>query len=349
MTPGPLVSICVNNYNYAGFLAEALDSALGQDHESVEVVVVDDGSTDGSGAVLDAYDGRVTVIRQANGGQASAMNVGFAASSGEIVHFLDADDRLHPDAVTEVVAAWTPDLAKVQYRLRVIDANGTAAGVDPPADVEMPDGDVVPLLLETGTYVMPVTTGNAYARHALESVMPIPEAEFRISADGYLNALVPFHGRVRSLDADLGDYRLHGANRWALTGDVSVEALRDRIRLDLALAGYVAGAAAACGRPVPGDVPLRDPGHVLNRLASLRLEPAAHPVPGDRPGRLALAGFAAVRRHRELPAARRVFLGVVIAVVAFAPRPVARGTVRLALSSDRPTWARALARFLRRR
>ncbi len=64
------VSIVVLNYNYATYLPLAVDSALAQSHPDVEVVVVDDGSTDGSAAVLDRYADRVRVVRKANGGQA---------------------------------------------------------------------------------------------------------------------------------------------------------------------------------------------------------------------------------------------------------------------------------------
>ena len=70
-------TILINNFNYAAYLGEAIDSALAQDWDDVEVVVVDDGSTDGSAEVLDAYADRVVVVRKPNGGQASAFNTGF--------------------------------------------------------------------------------------------------------------------------------------------------------------------------------------------------------------------------------------------------------------------------------
>lgn len=92
---GPLVSVVVPVYNVAGFLREALDSLFAQDYEPFEVVVVDDGSTDGSGAIARSYPG-VRYLRQENQGPAAARNAGIAAARGEIVAFADADDLQLP-------------------------------------------------------------------------------------------------------------------------------------------------------------------------------------------------------------------------------------------------------------
>ena len=80
---GPRVSVVVNNFNYERYLGEAIDSALAQDHDDVEVVVVDDGSTDGSADVVRAYGSRVVPVLKPNGGQGSAFNAGFAAATGD--------------------------------------------------------------------------------------------------------------------------------------------------------------------------------------------------------------------------------------------------------------------------
>ena len=81
--PEPFISIVVNNYNYARFLGAAFDSALAQNYPHREVVVVDDGSTDGSREVIEAYGTRVIPICRENGGQGAAFNSGFSASRGE--------------------------------------------------------------------------------------------------------------------------------------------------------------------------------------------------------------------------------------------------------------------------
>src|SRR4051812_11797773 len=99
----PLASIIINNYNYALYLAAAIESALEQAYPNCEVVVVDDGSTDDSRQIIESYGSQITAIYKANGGQASALNAGFFASEGQIVLFLDADDVLLPAAMQLVI------------------------------------------------------------------------------------------------------------------------------------------------------------------------------------------------------------------------------------------------------
>src|SRR4051812_29781979 len=88
----PKVSILINNYNYARYLRECIDSCLAQDYENLEIIVVDDGSKDDSVEIVRSYGDRVILVAKENGGQASAFDAGVAHSSGEILCFLDADD-----------------------------------------------------------------------------------------------------------------------------------------------------------------------------------------------------------------------------------------------------------------
>src|SRR5262245_35878004 len=78
----PLVSILINNFNYAKYLPQAIDSALSQTYQPIEVIVVDDGSTDDSQRILSRYEPQVVPILKKNGGQASAFNAGVARSAG---------------------------------------------------------------------------------------------------------------------------------------------------------------------------------------------------------------------------------------------------------------------------
>lgn len=103
-----LVSIVVPVYNKAPWLEQSVRSALAQDHPALEVLLVDDGSTDGSAALCDrlaAQDARVRCIHQPNAGPAAARNRGIEAAGGEYLAFLDADDTLEPGAVGAMVAA----------------------------------------------------------------------------------------------------------------------------------------------------------------------------------------------------------------------------------------------------
>src|SRR5207245_783782 len=98
------VSLVIATFNHARFLGAALDSALAQTLRRVEVIVVDDGSTDDTPAVLDRYADRVRVIRQPNRGLPAARNTGLAAARGTYVSFLDADDVAMPTKLAEQVA-----------------------------------------------------------------------------------------------------------------------------------------------------------------------------------------------------------------------------------------------------
>jgi glycosyltransferase involved in cell wall biosynthesis len=131
-SPRPMVSIVIDNYNYEPFIGNAIESALRQIYPRVEVIVVDDGSTDGSRRVIDRYRDRVVAVEQANGGQAAAVNAGFAASRGDLIMFLDADDELRPQAAERVVRHLRPGVAKLPFRLDAVDKDGVPLGFTNP-------------------------------------------------------------------------------------------------------------------------------------------------------------------------------------------------------------------------
>ena len=104
----PLVSVIIPVYNGGHFLADALESVFAQDYRPFEVIVADDGSTDESAAVAESFAG-VTCLRLAKGGVSRARNLAVAASSGEWLAFLDADDRWFPEKLSEQVALGEAD------------------------------------------------------------------------------------------------------------------------------------------------------------------------------------------------------------------------------------------------
>ncbi|MDR3314701.1 MAG: glycosyltransferase, partial [Oscillospiraceae bacterium] len=90
-----LISVIVPVYNVEPYLPKCLDSIVSQTYANLEIILVDDGSTDASGSICDAYaakDERVRVIHQANGGVAAARNAGLDAAVGEYIQFVDSDD-----------------------------------------------------------------------------------------------------------------------------------------------------------------------------------------------------------------------------------------------------------------
>ena len=100
MESNPLVSIVIPTFNRKRFVCEAIDSCLAQTYQNCEVIVIDDGSTDGTGEhLLGEYGGRIRYIRQENQGPAIARNRGIWEARGEYIHFLDADDQLAANKV----------------------------------------------------------------------------------------------------------------------------------------------------------------------------------------------------------------------------------------------------------
>lgn len=329
MTP-PLVSIVIDNFNYARFLPESIESALGQTHPRTQVVVVDDASSDGSAEVIRAYGGRVVaVLQERNGGQGAALNAGFAAALGDVVIFLDADDWLYPEAAARVAAAWRPGVATVQYRLDLVDAKGDFIDLYPAPEITFDSGAVAERLLAFGRYEGTVTSGNAFAREALASILPIPAEEFRISADGYLVTLAPLYGSVVSIDEPLGAYRQHGGNAWAPSSTAaakSAEGFRRALRHDAVRYRVLAERAASLGLSLRSRPGLRDHAHLAQRIASLCADPAGHPDPTDTRLGLGLRGAWASRAAR-LPWSRRVILAAWFLAVGALPSGVAREAV----------------------
>jgi glycosyltransferase involved in cell wall biosynthesis len=128
----PLITVVIPTYNYGHLVSAAVDSALAQTHPRVEVIVVDDGSTDDTASRLTVYGDRIRVIRQANQGLSAARNAGIRAAAGEFVALLDSDDAFHPRKLERQAAAFAarPELALV----------GTAIFSDePPVWATIPD------------------------------------------------------------------------------------------------------------------------------------------------------------------------------------------------------------------
>jgi len=92
MSSKPLVSVIIPAYNCADYIADSIKSALEQDYPNKEIIVIDDGSTDGTVDALSSFDGEITLIQQQNAGSAVARNAGIKAAKGEFIAFLDSDD-----------------------------------------------------------------------------------------------------------------------------------------------------------------------------------------------------------------------------------------------------------------
>jgi glycosyltransferase involved in cell wall biosynthesis len=146
-----LVSVVIATYNMGQYLPRAVQSVLRQSYPNIEVLIVDDGSTDDTPAVVRQWDGepRVRAWRQPNGGQARARNQGVAGSRGQFVAFLDADDEWMPDKLERQMPLFTgrPGLGVVYSDFERMDADGRPLPKGGP--VQMYRGSVSgPLLID---------------------------------------------------------------------------------------------------------------------------------------------------------------------------------------------------------
>ncbi|MBW3623993.1 MAG: glycosyltransferase [Armatimonadetes bacterium] len=227
-----LASIVIDNYNYGHFIRETIDSALSQTYAPLEIIVVDDGSTDDSREIIRSYGDRVKAIFKENGGQASAFNAGFDACQGNIIFFLDSDDTLFPHAAETVMACFTSSrIAKVHWPLWVVDEKGNRTGQQKPSGA-LSEGDLRSVVLESGptSCISSPTSGNTWTREFLEKVLPVPEesAYYRVCADEYLYTLAPVFGSVKMIPEPLGTYRIHDKNIY------SSRTFEEKLQLELA-------------------------------------------------------------------------------------------------------------------
>jgi glycosyltransferase involved in cell wall biosynthesis len=322
-----LISIIINNYNYDRFLPQAIDSALGQTYSVVEVIVVDDCSTDGSRQIMASYGDRIIpVLHAVNGKQGAAFNSGFAKSRGDIIIFLDADDYLYPQAVERIVAAWRPGLAKVHYRLNVVDSAGAPRGYTlPPTSLPLAGGEVWRTLMKMGTYNGAPTSGNALSREALTQVTPIA-AEYATTSDDYLSVLIPLYGEVATVEDPLGAYRIHDSNQWAMA-TIDSSRFHRFIRHDIQRCELLQSWGSQLGYEVPDDLYMRSFGRVWSRLSSLRFDPAQHPVPSDSRLQLTYLGIRALWRYSDYNAPKRAIFSLWFLWVGLMPRYLAKPAI----------------------
>ena len=170
-----MVSIIIPVYNAATYLRECLDSALSQTFRDIEVIAVDDGSTDGSPAILAEYaacDSRLTVVTQANRGVSAARNAALRLARGQWLTFLDSDDALYPRCVemlTEAARLSGCDLVYGGWRSgRRFDPKGASATANPPEVMDR--ADVIEGVLYQTSGILPTPWGKLYRRRCLDGI-----------------------------------------------------------------------------------------------------------------------------------------------------------------------------------
>jgi glycosyltransferase involved in cell wall biosynthesis len=318
----PLVSIIITSYNYGRFLSEAIDSALKQTYENVEVIVVDDGSEDNSREIISSYTGRIIPVLKENEGQASAFNSGFSVSKGDIIIFLDSDDKLSPNVAEEVVKVWHPGITKVHYRLQWIDAQGNLLNVyGPPAGTLLPSGDLKPKILTQGYYFTPPTSGNAFGREFLQAVMPIPEEEWHLYTDAYLHLYSPLYGNIAAIQECLGYYRVHGANASSSNGS---ESDKDRLVREIFLRSKRDSLLIKTANRMNLKATIDSTIIIAKKLALLLICPDHYLIKEESLTRLVLRGLRAIWRESDIPIWKQIAVSAYFISVPFIPRTLAK-------------------------
>ena len=208
----PLITVLVIAYNYGRFIEAAIDSVLAQDFpiDRVEIIVVDDGSTDDTGERVRKYGEKIRYHRKENGGQASALNFGMTKASGEIITLLDADDFFLPGKLARVVEAFQGDssLGMVYHRIQEWHER---TGERRDWDFVAVSGDIQKEPQKFVVYLTPPNLAISFRRSAVSGLLPIPE-EIKMLADCYVAALIPFVAPVLAIPELLAVYRIHGKN-----------------------------------------------------------------------------------------------------------------------------------------
>jgi glycosyltransferase involved in cell wall biosynthesis/peptidoglycan/xylan/chitin deacetylase (PgdA/CDA1 family) len=280
MVEPSLVSVVVPCYNHAHFLGEAIESALAQTYPYLEIIVVDDGSSDNTREVAARYP-QVRYVRQENQGLAAARNTGLRHSTGSYLVFLDADDRLLSQAVEMGLHQLQahPDCAFAFGRWRQIAVDGSPLPKAPIPRIEI-EGDHYVCLLQRNHVEMHATV--VYRRTALEAVGAF-DPTLRAAEDYDLYLRIARQYPICSHGAIVAEYRRYGSNMTndpALMLRSAVTVLRRQRpyvkRNEYYASAYCAGAGfwyGRYGRPLRAQAAADEWGRPLHGLAVLMRDP----------------------------------------------------------------------------
>jgi glycosyltransferase involved in cell wall biosynthesis len=212
----PLVSVIIDTYNYGRFIEEAINSVLNQTFpvKNMEIIVVDDGSTDDTSERVKKYKDKIKYIYKENGGQASAFNVGFENARGEYIVLLDSDDFSLPNRVERVIEEFEryKDVGCVLNTRRIISNEGIRKESFPNFHNLELNEENVDLFVEASYG----TSRTSLRKSILANILPLPEEGLKIEADLYINLAIVWFGHLSCLNEELTVYRIHGDNLFCL-------------------------------------------------------------------------------------------------------------------------------------
>jgi len=212
----PRVTVLIDTYNHEHLIERAIRSVLEQDTpmDGVEILVVDDGSTDRTPEIVRQFEPRVRLIRKKNGGQATAFNLGFSQARGEIIATLDGDDW------------WAKE--KLRMVLETLEANPEVGIVGHGFHEEYSDGRPRGLILPGKNYLIDLsspengelfrhlaaffgTSRMTIRKSLVDKILPVPEG-LRFEADEYIFTLAPALSNAMILNEPLCNYAIHSGN-----------------------------------------------------------------------------------------------------------------------------------------
>lgn len=209
-----LISIILDNYNYAHYLSEAIDSVLIQTYQNFELIIADDGSTDESCEIIRQYaerDSRIKPLFKENGGQASAMNAAFEACSGEIICFLDSDDCFLPHKLETVYKLHMEGYDYLFSDHQSIDKEGN--NISDTIKRFRYDGHHLFLVYYMSKYPGNVSSTLSLRNKLAQKIFPLPNPnKWKIQADDCIVFQAAMMSRGRFVDEKLTKYRIHTQN-----------------------------------------------------------------------------------------------------------------------------------------
>lgn len=211
------VSVVINCYNYGRFVVEAIESALAQSVPPAEVIVVDDGSTDDTPKILEdrfAGNSMVKVLRQRNGGQLAAFVLGMEHASGDLICFLDADDKYEPNHLENVTRVFA-DNKDVDFVFTAHRRFGEADGVEQYAPEDLNLGFSLIAVLKERIFLGSITSTLAIRRNISLTLLPV------------LRQVAP-RWRVRADDTIIYGASLAGARKYYLAAPTVLYRIHDK-------------------------------------------------------------------------------------------------------------------------
>ena len=233
----PLVSVLIDTYNHERFIEEALQSVLSQDFPPAdrEILVVDDGSTDRTPEILAKFAPQIRILRKANGGQASAFNLGIPECRGQLIAFLDGDDWWAPNKLSTVAQAFAlnPSIALIGHSITEVLHNGARRSE---LVRDLPRFRIDSVAGARSFRLRKSFLGTSrmtFRAELLHRIGPVPEA-LVFEADEFLFTLGALFSEVLLLRPPLTFYRLQGQNLFQI-GDLDVSSVLRKHNVLLAL------------------------------------------------------------------------------------------------------------------